>query len=798
MQKKLFIVILTFILFSISALYSETADTVSDTTQTDTLNIYEDIKIDSVNFDADSIYYDFKSEDMTLSGNAQLVYQTSTLTADSININLKTDKSITHGNAKLKDGTQLMIGDDIKFDIEEQSGIVTKGATKFDKGFYYGDEIRKVGKEVFDVDNGYFTTCDDEEPHFYIYSKYMRMYRNDRIVMKPIVFYVNHFPVFAVPFGTFSLKRGRKSGFIMPSPGYNKGNGKFVEDLAFFAILSDNADVYLSTDYYEKRGWNFNTEGIYKKRYKYDGRFYTSYQNRTTSNSSESQNWYASWSHSQTIGLESKLSVNMNFTSSKTIWENSTDENERLKEVVSSTVSYNTKLFGNSLYTTMRYNDQLDEKRKDIVLPNISYSLRSRPFYELFLSSDQIDNIKDENYFWKGFRYSYSTRFRHEGDIYDSSADLDEVLYKSSTQDTIISEHYYGMNHKAGISYSNTLFDWLNYSQSFSYNESWYDKDKENNKYVRGYNWSTSSSANFSMYGVRTFNKTRLSAVRHVITPNISFSYKPDWTENSGKYYTLSGISVNSSRKSRSLSLGLSNLWQIKYWDKEREKEKSINDLLKITSSASYNLEAEGKGFTDFRHNVSVTSLQTSLKSYDVSLSGSGNCTQDAYDFEIYTWSVSSSFTLAGPAKYKSYFPRKKNKFQSNDFFNPNKKTNRDSLGTDTIDDIVNKKDSRKWKLTSSLTYTKNIRSHYKTASLSNRFNFKLTKNWDISYRNTIDLKEERLMSQTLIVTRALHCWDLTFTYNRSGDVWDYRIVLKNLKLPQSLKIQTHDSKYAN
>ncbi len=778
-----------------ASLYSQTVSTVPDTTQADTLNIYENIKIDSVNFNADSIFYNFKNEDMTLSGNAQLVYRTSTLNADSININLKSEKSITRGNAKLKDGTQLMIGDDIKFDIEDQSGIVKGGATKFDKGFLYGEETRKVGKEVYDIDNGYFTTCDDEEPHFYIYSKYTRMYRNDRIVMKPIVFYVNHFPILAVPFGTFSLKRGRKSGFIMPSPGYNNYKGKFIEDLAYFAVLSENADIYFSTNYYEKLGWDFITEGIYTKRYKYDGDFKTTYYKRNKRYSTSSEDWSANWNHQQTIGLESKLSINMNFTSSKTIWENSTDENERLKETVRSTVSYNTKLFGNSLYTTMIYNDRLDEEKKDIVLPNVSYSLRSRPFYELFMSADQIDNMKDKDYFWKGFRYSYSTRFRHEGDIYGSDYDIDELLYRSSTKDTLISQHLYGMNHRAGISYSNDLFGWLKYSQSFSYNESWYDKDKNDNKYVRGHDWSTSTSTSFSLYGVRTFRKSRLSAVRHILTPSFSFSYKPDWTKNRDKYYSLSGIPVNSGVKSRSISFRLSNLWQIKYWDKAREKENSINDLLKINSSTSYNLEAEDKPFTDFIHSVNIASARTSIKSYDVSISGNGRCTQDAYDFEVYTWTANSTLMISGKGKYKAYFPRKKNTFQSNDFFNPNKKTNRDSTEIRSIDEIMENRDSGKWEFTASLSYSENIRSHYKGANLTNTLKFKLTKNWDINYSNSIDLNEKLLESQRLFVKRSLHCWDLTFEYNRSGDTWDYRILLENIKLPRALNAKTHDSK---
>ncbi|MCK4695621.1 MAG: LPS-assembly protein LptD, partial [Candidatus Cloacimonetes bacterium] len=165
------------------------------------------VEIDSVFYSADSVFYNVENEEIELVGNASITYHSSHITADTILIDLGNDQAFAKGKSFMQDGTQNMLGKDICYDLDSQWGLVYQGASKFDKGYYYGKEIRKVDKTTYDVDNGIFTTCDGLHPHFYIYSEKLRVYRNDKIVGKPVVFYVNHFPVFALPFGTFTIKR---------------------------------------------------------------------------------------------------------------------------------------------------------------------------------------------------------------------------------------------------------------------------------------------------------------------------------------------------------------------------------------------------------------------------------------------------------------------------------------------------------------------------------------------------------------------------------------------------------------
>ena len=69
----------------------------------------------------------------------------------------------------------------------------------------------------------------------------------------------------ALPFGTFSIKRGRHSGILVPSPGYNKEHGKYIEDIALYFAFKDHLDMLLSYDFYEKSGWRTRFDIDYVK-----------------------------------------------------------------------------------------------------------------------------------------------------------------------------------------------------------------------------------------------------------------------------------------------------------------------------------------------------------------------------------------------------------------------------------------------------------------------------------------------------------------------------------------------------
>jgi lipopolysaccharide assembly outer membrane protein LptD (OstA) len=183
------------------------------------------------------------------------------------------------------------------------------------------------------------------------------------------VFYVNHFPVFGFPYGTFTIKRGRKSGLLVPEPGYNSNDGKYINNIAYYQVLGDYADATMTFNYMEKTGWDAILEGRYAQRYRMNGTFTAQLEKRLLNMGQTRYDWLLQASHKQNIGYASTLNASLKFVSSRAIWAGSTDTDERLSESVTSSMRYETPLFSRTLSAAASYTDDLLNDTKKITLP---------------------------------------------------------------------------------------------------------------------------------------------------------------------------------------------------------------------------------------------------------------------------------------------------------------------------------------------------------------------------------------------------------------------------------------------
>ncbi len=165
----------------------------------DTLKISV-IKTDSLFYKADSIHFEYDTEIINLYGKPKINYQDTEIIADSLTIDIKKERAFSYGPTQMKDGEQLLLGSNVRYDVNTQTGILNNGNSLIEGGYYTGYELRKVDKEIYDIDSGTFTNCDLEEPSFWFWSKQLRVYRGDKIVGKPVIGYVNHFPAFFFSF----------------------------------------------------------------------------------------------------------------------------------------------------------------------------------------------------------------------------------------------------------------------------------------------------------------------------------------------------------------------------------------------------------------------------------------------------------------------------------------------------------------------------------------------------------------------------------------------------------------------
>ncbi|RZL15472.1 MAG: LPS-assembly protein LptD, partial [Pedobacter sp.] len=112
-----------------------------------------------------------------------------------------------------------------------------------------------------------------------------------------------------------------------------------------------------------------------------------------------------------------------------------------------------------------------------------------------------------------------------------------------------------GMQHTIPISLPFNVLQFLNFNSSVNYTEKWYFQSIEKrvirlansdstaidtlNGFKRAGEYNLNIGLSTKLYAKKEFKKPigNISAIRHVITPNIGFSYKPDFSASNYGYY---------------------------------------------------------------------------------------------------------------------------------------------------------------------------------------------------------------------------------------------------------------------
>jgi len=756
--------------------------------------------MDSLFYAADSVAYYYSQDRILLSGYASVSYQDSQISADSLYIDLEREQAFSSGATVMQDGEQILLGRDLRYDVDSQTGYLEGGISRIEKSFYSGTEVRKVGAKIYDVEDGRFTTCDHAEPDFWFSSRQLRVYQGDKIVGKPVVAWVNHFPVFWFPFITMSIRRGRHPGFLIPEPGYNSVDGKFLRDIAWYYPFKDYADLILGMDLMERSGWKAKLSTVYTKRYDFDGNFHAAFQ-KQIAGSGTSYDWSLRARHHHELGEKAAFDADLDFISNKRIWEGSNSLDESLAERLSSSMSYRQPLLGSYLFVGATYTQDLINDRATLSLPSASFSMPGQPVYELFMKPERSPDA-----WWSNLSYNYGVRLDHYGEINDPDPDIMDIIWNNSIDPIdstlVLSRHNLGIKHSLGLSYNLKLFGWLNTQQSLSYNEAWFDRDINDKKWVRGNDYSASASANFNIYGIRNFRSGKLSSIRHIITPSASLNLKPDLSRND-RFYSFGGIGLSGGEAGTGLSLNLEQKWQLKY--RSGKEEKRLNDVVTLSSRAYTDLRSEDQKFTNLSHSMAfrpgsfnlgafkIPGTATFLKGVNLSYGAQFSAGHDPHDISFSSLGLrnqyfSHSFGISGTAAYKTWFPKPKNQI-----FSPFESA--DSLRFMT-DDSAEQGSDDGWKLALSQDiYADRDVFDPRGSNLRLDASLKLSQNWQLSYSNYYDLKNSNLISQSIALSRNLHCWKLDISYSRRNEFWEYRVVLFNVELPDALRFQTRDSK---
>ncbi len=388
-----------------------------------------------------------------------------------------------------------------------------------------------------------------------------------------------------------------------------------------------------------------------------------------------------------------------------------------------------------------------------------------------------------------------------------------------------------GINHQLTISASPRAGR-LSIAPSISYGEKWYNKSIERGyerrngrdtlveRDVNGFKavrtFSTGLSASTRFFGIVQPQIFGVTAIRHTVTPSLSFSYTPDFSDPHygyyGSYVDTSGQTVRYDRFQRelyggagggrqeALSLSVGNLFEMKLRSTDTSQQEQKIQLMNIGASISYNLAADSLRLSQLN-----LSYRTDIGSL---LSLSASTTHDFYAFDPiaktrvnkFLWSsgkywpdltsvsFSASTSLSGEKKESSSTSgvppdvTKEQQRASGQVAQPVQPRTYAGLYDTELPDF-----SIPWNMTLGYTFSQtqsNPSEKFRSSSLNASLSFNLTDRWKVSGRGTYEFGRKEFAAPSVTVYRDLHCWEMNFSWFPIGFYRGYRLELR-VKAPQ-------------
>ena len=616
---------------------------VDDSLALDSINLQRKHGIDSpVEFSAnDSLLYEAGHGMAYLFGNSHVKYQNMDLQSE--NIYLSLDSSLVHatgardsvsgklfGNPVFQMGSDTYQSDTMAFNFKTKKGFIQQVYTEQQEGYLTSQLSKRGANGELYLQHGRYTTCDEPHPDFYLALSRAKVRPGKDVVFGPAYLVVCDVPLpLAIPYGFFPFTKSYSSGFIMPTYGDETERGFYLRDGGYYFAISDQMDLKLLGEIYTKGSWGVSAASNYRKRYRYSGSFYGSYQNSVTGEKnlpdySKTTSFKIQWSHRQDAKANpySTLSTSVNFATSSYERNNLTsmyNPQTMTQSTRTSSVSYSTSFssIGMSLSTTMNLNQNMRDSTIAMTMPDLNISIsRFYPFKRKHMVGKQ--------------RWYEKIAMSYTGHFSNSISTKEDKLMHSN----LIKDWRNGMQHSIPVSASFTVLNYINLTASFNFTDRTYtnkimrswDGTTEQRDTIYGlynvYNWNMSLAASTKLYGFLTpprgFLGGRIQKIRHVFTPQVSLNYAPDFSASRYGYYETyqktdsegnvtmveyspfqnSLYGVPGKGKTGSIAFDMSNNLEMKMYDRNDSLRK-ISLIDEFGASMSYNMAAKIRPWSD-------------------------------------------------------------------------------------------------------------------------------------------------------------------------------------------------------
>ena len=796
----------------------------------------------------DSLVYIAPTKQVRLYGNAKVKYENMNLESDKVRMAL--DSSLVHatgsadttgkltGSPVFTMGSDKYESDTMSFNFKTKRGFINNVYTEQEDGFLSSQHSKRDSSGVLYLEHGRYTTCDAPHPDFYIALSRAKVRPGKDVVFGPAYLVVADVPLpLAIPYGFFPFTKSYSSGFIMPSYGDESARGFYLRDGGYYFAINDKWDLKLLGEIYTKGSWGLSAASNYRKRYRYNGSFFFSYQNTKNGDKgmpdySEQTSFKIQWSHRQDSKANpfSSLSASVNFATTSYERDNLNsmyNPQSYTQSLRTSSVSWTTNFssLGMTLSGTTNLSQNMRDSTISLQLPDLNVSVsRFYPFKRKKMAGKE--------------RWYEKISMSYTGHLSNSINTKEDLLFKSN----LIKDWSNGMQHNIPINANFTVLKYINVNPSFNFTDRMYTNkvmkswDEATQTEVADttygfynvYNWSMSLSASTKVYGFwlpsRKIFGDKIQAIRHVLTPQVSFSYAPDFGASRYGYYatyqktdadgnvslqeyspyTGSLFGVPGKGKTGNISFDLSNNIEMKVKsDKDSTGFRKISIIDELGLSMGYNMAAKERPWSDLSMRIRLKwwknytfNMTAVFATYAYELSENGTPyvgTHTEYSRgrfgRFQGMSQNFSFTLT-PEKLKKVFSGGDKDDDDDDYrdnddtgvetnidddmINAQRGARKQSAGKAETDEDGYMKFSMPWSLTvgygvtmrentAGKFNTESMRYPYKfTQTLNFSGNVRLSDGWNISFSSGYDFEEHDISMTTASLQRDLHCFNMS------------------------------------
>ena len=813
----------------------------------------------------DSVYRDMESKRIFYFGDAEATYDDITIKAACLEFDLEASTCRAYGSldslGKLqgrpvfKQGETTFEAAEMLYNFKTKKGIITKVWTEESGGYLHGERIKRMDDNSINIRSGGYTTCDlKEHPHYQFKFTKAKVIPDDKIVTGPIYLTICDVPLpLALPFSLIPNTKGKQSGLIIPTYGESANRGFYLENGGYYWAINDHYDLQVLGDIYTRGSWGIKPTFRYNQRYRFNGSLALGFAvnkigTKGAADYQESTDFKIQWTHKQDQKAHPRrsFSADVNIVSSNFNKYNAQTVTDQLSNTFKSSIAYQTN-FGGKVYRTLNASHSQNTLTRQLTasLPEVTLSVNR--FYPL----KKVGKVGKKRWYQE-----MNVGYTMNGKIFN---DIDTVLFRGFTdnfsqwvKDVARNHAQMGVKHNATVNMPIKLFKHFTWTNSATFNDYMYFKHIENQwindtdstghlqtDTIHGFrnlvDFNLSSSLTTKVYGMVRFAKGPVRAIRHVITPSVGFTYRPDFSDPKwgvyGRYINGNGTEqvynmfpnslygTPSQNQQGLITYSIGNTLDIKV----PSRNDTITGLKNVTLLESFNISGNYDITKDsLRFSTLGISARTTLfKKLKITYGSvwdpyaADSLGRRINKFEIVenkrlfhknssTWQFSMSYTFNQNDLDK--LRGKKNTNQPN-FQDDIQNRAQQSINVteDELSDIMGNPNAyvdwtTPWSLTLSynLSYTTNVTYAAMMGTTTNRVvqtlningDISITPKWKFTFSTGWDFTNHGLSYTNLSVYRDLHCWEMRFNWIPIGSYksWNFTInvkaqALKDLKL---------------